>query len=155
MCQHRKGEVYDGKLCWWELEEAVDAYEWSFVAVPAQRDAGVIKGFRDLSNYSLEELAQLSPRAEKELHALEDESLLGYRWKEETQEETVRLFTLCFDDIDLDLAQRIVYCIDADELVDARKALRKTAEEKMPAGAQLCYGSHTDCGEENDHAFLV
>ncbi len=44
-CEHRKGECYGGKLCYHELSGVSDAYEWSFVAVPAQRDAGVIKGF--------------------------------------------------------------------------------------------------------------
>ena len=43
-CGHRKGEVYDGQLCFFNLEEPTDAYEWSFVAVPAQRKAGVLKG---------------------------------------------------------------------------------------------------------------
>ena len=46
-CGHQKGEFYgDGlnkKQCHARLEEPSDAYEWSFVAVPAQRRAGVIK----------------------------------------------------------------------------------------------------------------
>ena len=42
-CPHRKGETYGGKLCFGELCEPYDAYEWSFVAVPAQRQAGVTK----------------------------------------------------------------------------------------------------------------
>lgn len=44
-CGHRPGEVYNGVLCWRELEEPTDAYEWSFVAVPAQPNAGVTKQF--------------------------------------------------------------------------------------------------------------
>ena len=42
-CAHKKGEVYGGKLCCAELTGAQDAYEWSFVAVPAQPRAGVLK----------------------------------------------------------------------------------------------------------------
>ena len=45
-CGHQKGEYYDGQLCCVILQEPMDAYEFSFVAVPAQRNAGVIKGFR-------------------------------------------------------------------------------------------------------------
>lgn len=45
-CGHRKGEVYDGKLCFFSLDEPLDAYEWSFVAVPAQPAAGVVKSKR-------------------------------------------------------------------------------------------------------------
>ena len=40
-CRHRKGEWYEGRLCHTVLHGAEDAYEWSFVAVPAQRQAGV------------------------------------------------------------------------------------------------------------------
>ena len=42
-CSHKKGESYGGKLCCGELRDPVDAYEWSFVAVPSQRRAGVTK----------------------------------------------------------------------------------------------------------------
>lgn len=45
-CGHQKGETYDGRLCYTILRDAQDAYEWSFVAVPAQRQAGVIKGMQ-------------------------------------------------------------------------------------------------------------
>lgn len=48
-CKHRKGKTYSvhGKniTCHFILDEPTDAYEWSFVAVPAQRNAGVTKAF--------------------------------------------------------------------------------------------------------------
>ncbi len=47
-CEHRKGQRYGEKLCFFELMDPVDAYEWSFVAVPAQRGAGVSKGKQDI-----------------------------------------------------------------------------------------------------------
>ena len=48
MCSHIKGREYDGTLCYGELTEPKDAYEFSFVAVPAQRAAGVIKsGYKE------------------------------------------------------------------------------------------------------------
>ncbi|MBR2047127.1 MAG: hypothetical protein IJ960_00875 [Oscillospiraceae bacterium] len=42
-CGHQKGATYNGKLCTVDLLDPVDAYEMSFVAVPAQPGAGVIK----------------------------------------------------------------------------------------------------------------
>jgi hypothetical protein len=45
MCSHVKGKKYGRKLCHFILENPLDAYEWSFVAVPAQKNAGVIKSF--------------------------------------------------------------------------------------------------------------
>ena len=44
-CEHIKGRTYNGRLCHDVLSDATDAYEWSFVAVPAQREAGVTKAF--------------------------------------------------------------------------------------------------------------
>ena len=44
-CEHRKGKTYSGKTCYVILDEPTDAYEWSFVAIPAQKNAGVIKAF--------------------------------------------------------------------------------------------------------------
>lgn len=42
-CSHIKGRTYGGSECYTTLEEVNDVYEWSFVAVPAQRGAGVTK----------------------------------------------------------------------------------------------------------------
>lgn len=46
LCEHIKGREYGGKICHGVLENPADAYEWSFVAVPAQRNAGVTKAFK-------------------------------------------------------------------------------------------------------------
>ncbi|MBR0113469.1 MAG: hypothetical protein IJM02_06955 [Clostridia bacterium] len=44
-CGHIKGASYGGKTCFYLLCEPEDAYEWSFVAVPAQKNAGVTKSY--------------------------------------------------------------------------------------------------------------
>lgn len=44
-CRHIAGKYYKGKLCYHILDNALDAYEFSLVAVPAQRNAGVSKDF--------------------------------------------------------------------------------------------------------------
>ena len=44
-CAHRVGQLYGEKRCHVVLSDVTDAYEWSFVAVPAQREAGVTKQF--------------------------------------------------------------------------------------------------------------
>ena len=60
-CGHRAGMEYEGKRCFFTLEDPLDAYEWSFVAVPSQRGAGVVKGmgFGGLSDAGLDRLADL------------------------------------------------------------------------------------------------
>lgn len=47
LCSHVKGRTYEGKRCIARLADPTDAFEWSFVAVPAQPRAGVVKGFRE------------------------------------------------------------------------------------------------------------
>ncbi|MGN1481273.1 hypothetical protein [Porcipelethomonas sp.] len=42
-CPHKKGKEYGGKKACIILDDITDAYEWSFVAVPAQINAGVTK----------------------------------------------------------------------------------------------------------------
>ena len=42
-CEHIKGRYYGDKRCHHIISEPTDAYEWSFVAVPAQPKAGVTK----------------------------------------------------------------------------------------------------------------
>lgn len=44
-CMHYNGRKYDGKLCYFTLDGVRDAYEFSLVAVPAQRAAGITKSY--------------------------------------------------------------------------------------------------------------
>lgn len=59
-CGHELGQSYDGKICYIMLTNPIDAYEWSFVAVPAQVGAGVVKGFE--YNNQLEKQARIGRR---------------------------------------------------------------------------------------------
>lgn len=61
-CKHFHGREYDGQLCYFKLEEPSDAYEVSFVAVPAQPAAGVIKSYTGEDFTEPEE----NPETEKE-----------------------------------------------------------------------------------------
>ena len=47
LCEHQKGHEYGGVTCCHVLDGISDAYEWSFVAVPAQVGAGVTKHFTE------------------------------------------------------------------------------------------------------------
>ena len=84
-CDHRKGERYDGRLCYATLEGAKDAYEFSFVAVPAQPLAGVVK-----SAGGWRELAAQVPGGARELEELEKEAQLGRQYLERLRGELVR-----------------------------------------------------------------
>lgn len=72
-CGHVKGRTYGEKMCHVILEDIRDAYEWSFVAVPAQVQAGVTKHFAVKEGHVMEEQyeqqAQLLSQVEKQMRA--------------------------------------------------------------------------------------
>ena len=68
-CGHEKGQYYGGKLCYTSLEGAADAFEWSFVAVPAQPKSGVMKSLRP-REVTLRQLADGCPECAGELERL-------------------------------------------------------------------------------------
>jgi len=119
VCEHRKGEMagdMKNQQCHIILDEPYDAYEWSFVAVPAQRRAGVIKGFRAKGGEEMkrEEIIKalsngevtLSEAQAKTLKAAFDELKEGAKIAEETlKRECIKsamltLPTLCAEEID-------------------------------------------------------
>ena len=81
-CEHVHGKRYDGRLCYTELRGAEDAYEWSFVAVPAQREAGVMKRFSPQTRRTLKAFLRTEGHKEAltELEQLEWEAALGKRY---------------------------------------------------------------------------
>ena len=115
-CTHEKGREYGGKLCYASLEGAVDAYEWSFVAVPAQRNAGVMKGMS--------------------AEALEKEASLGRRYMGELKKEVLRL-CLTVDEKLYSALEKSVEFMDAEALVSMKDALNKRAEELFIPVTQL------------------
>ena len=91
LCSHVKGRVYEGRRCIVRLTDPTDAYEWSFVAVPAQPAAGVVKAYGGGTlRQMLAGLGQDGPWRE-ELRALEKQAETGRRYLEGLRQETVRL----------------------------------------------------------------
>ena len=64
-CSHVKGKTYNGILCHTVLDDITDAYEWSFVAVPAQVNAGVTKKFSETDTIITQTSASRSPADEE------------------------------------------------------------------------------------------
>lgn len=126
-CSHVKGKQYGEKLCCAILEGAVDAYEWSFVAVPAQRGAGVIKNF-------VETEAGKSYAAEYE--ALEKAAELGRRYLSELKAEVLRLCLVC-DKGMYPALEKSVGLMDETALCELKKALKERAEKLYPPLTQL------------------
>ncbi len=79
-CTHVKGRHYKGtdgkkRLCFFELSDPKDAYEWSFVAVPAQPGAGVVKSFKDEGEICFFNLSKRLEKGRVTLNESEAEAL--------------------------------------------------------------------------------
>ena len=133
-CGHRKGEYYDGELCCAILREPVDAYEFSFVAVPAQREAGVLKGMG--RRCTLKELAD-EFGAQEEYRGLFKQAQLGRAYQRQLSDEVVRLGLMLGLKIAEPTLRGGVEKLAGNELVELRDALREQAAEKYPIQLQL------------------
>lgn len=78
-CRHWPGRSYEkeggAQVCTFKLDGAKDAYEFSLVAVPAQRKAGVSKSYTGEVVYEKDE----TPAADETLKAKERERILALR----------------------------------------------------------------------------
>ena len=153
-CGHRKGEVYDGKLCYASLEGASDAYEFSFVAVPAQPAAGVVKGAGRTCT-SLKALAAEYPGCALELETLEKEAALGRDYLAGLKREVVRLGLLAGLGLDHDTLAGMTDKLSREELLAMQEVYGRRAEERYPLKIQLEYGEKTAVRDEKDRAFLI
>lgn len=134
-CGHEKGSYYDGQLCCAILKEPMDAYEFSFVAVPAQRDAGVLKGM-GTNQRSLKELA-CAFGAQKEYAALMKEAQLGRKYRQELEENVVKLCLSLKLGAEREVLMGIVSKAAAEDLLALREALKGRMEEMYPVHCQL------------------
>lgn len=126
-CSHVKGREYGGKSCYAILQGAVDAYEWSFVAVPAQRNAGVIKSFIES-----EEGKRFAP----EYEALCKEAAMGRRYLEGLKAEVLRLCLLCDESLHPSLSKS-VQVLNEEELLSMKRAFEEKTEKLFPCVTQL------------------
>ena len=150
-CGHSKGEHYDGQLCCAILKEPMDAYEFSFVAVPAQPNAGVLKGLGH-GQRTLKELAD-EFGVQSEYRALFKEAQLGRQYKKQVQDDVVRL-CLCLElGVDEPTLRAVVEKAGAEELLKLQKALDERVAESFPATCQL--GNTFAKGEVIESGFMI
>ena len=140
-CGHEKGQEYGGQLCWADLEGAKDAYEFSFVAVPAQPAAGVVKSVRRDGGPGLERL--------------KEEAALGRKYLEHLRGEVVRLALLADRELDGRAMKSLADKLSHRELEELKQSFARRAEERLPVKPQLAYGEREAVLEEQDRAFMV
>ena len=136
VCGHQKGEMYDGQLCCAILKEPMDAYEFSFVAVPAQKNAGVLKGL-GAGKKTLKELADAFG-AQNEYRALFKQAELGKRYEKQVRDDVVRLCLALELGAEEPVLRSIVDKAAAEDLLKFKEALQARYIASMPAECQLC-----------------
>ena len=153
-CEHRKGERYDGKVCHVMLEGAKDAYEFSFVAVPAQPAAGVVKGMESPCG-DLKQLVRRHPACEKQLEALEQEAALGRNYLKQLKDDVVRLGLLAGLGLECSQLREMANTLYPSQLEQLKQAYGRQAGKFYPMPTQLSYGEKLEEDRQLDEAFLI
>ena len=123
--------------------EAADAYEFSFVAVPAQKEAGVLKK-QTGGEMALDEVA---------MKRLQKDAELGKAYREDLTLRARRAAMLLELGLDDALWQRVLRAMPAEDLRAVTMGLeRKTAELFAPAPQMTV---EKDVAREQNSAFLI
>ena len=147
-CSHVPGRHYGNQLCYTLLEDAFDAYEYSFVAVPAQKKAGVTKSFISTKEVSMEdiintikscdnsvELTKSQAAALSEyIDGLESDASLGKEYRAQLSKQVAKLMSKHMPKVEKNVISSIVEVMTANELMGIKKGLEEKTE--MPE-AQL------------------
>lgn len=156
-CRHIKGKKYNKGnfeiLCHYVLEDPIDAYEWSFVVVPAQREAGVIKAFSPESRggevnmqdivkrLSLGGAINLSETQVSELYevikSLKEKAEIGEEYFKELKNEVMRLSASVQPEIDVEIMKGIVEKMSLNELKSFKDAYKKKIVKSSAIKPQL------------------
>jgi len=159
-CAHIKGRTYGNQVCYYELCQVSDAYEWSFVAVPAQREAGVIKSFdipseKEFGNMegilkslsmgdSVTLCVEDAKRLNEYIKSLEARAKLGDDYRKEVENEVLRLSALAQTGISRDTMASAMKSLSIAQLREFMDVYRKQAEAtylpKTAAQHKSCTG---------------
>lgn len=162
VCEHIKGRKYADKLCYATLDEPTDAYEWSFVAVPAQKAAGVVKNYgidnknikmegesamdiekklfsNQEQSFSAEEMQELV----KKFGMLEKRAMEGEYFRDVLIKEVKGLASVALPQLSSETLAHITEELSVRQLDELKKALEIKADDILPMKPQLFKQSGT------------
>ena len=161
-CEHRKGRMYGDRLCFNILTDATDAYEFSFVAVPAQREAGVTKSFSLKEEAEMQDIVKmisqgdeitLSKSQTNELYSyiegLKQEAELGEAYKKKLIKQVVDLFKSAFPKMDEALFVSVASVMTSKELLGFCDGMKKSLNESK-IKPQLAVKAETKTNDYSD-----
>ena len=163
-CGHIQGKEYDGEICYKTLTDITDAYEWSFVAVPAQRQAGVTKSFKKeksmeniLKSIKEEKSLTLNEKEVKMLSdymdSLKEKSLDGEKYRESLMTSAKKNFALALPTLKSDCVDDILKNLSSDTLEALCTSLEKHTKSILPPVSQLYMEEKTDNNSNNEFKF--
>lgn len=161
-CEHKKGKMYGDRLCFNILTDATDAYEFSFVAVPAQREAGVTKSFSVKEEAEMQDIVKmisqgdeitLSKSQTNELYSyiegLKQEAELGEAYKKKLIKQVVDLFKSAFPKMDEALFVSVASVMTSKELLGFCDGMKKSLNESK-IKPQLAVKAETKMNDYSD-----
>lgn len=160
-CEHTRGKSYGGTICCVVLDDPTDAYEWSFVAVPAQREAGVLKNFggadarqvlkflRQTGGEAVLTPAQSAALVEK-FDCLETEAQSGREYRAALRKDFLRFGALAQPGIPAESLARAADTLGTADLKSWSAAFRKQAEKEVPLFPQLAGSGKTGKADGNE-----
>ena len=123
-CMHIKGAQYGDKICSVILDEPTDAYEWSFVAIPAQKNAGVTKKYGSES----ENDDTLIKSMKSQIAELKKENVAA---KDMVRREIMRLSFICSPNMTVKTIAMLVDNMDFEHLMRFKESLEKDVISKL------------------------
>lgn len=174
-CIHDKGKYYEqdgkAKLCFIILDEPTDAYEWSFVAVPAQANAGVIKAMKQTTNTSASAYDCISKHFRcgdevylnkeqstkignyiREIEALAD---MGKIYRTKLENEIVKFSSITEPTLDSDTMKDICKRLNIDQIKSIHKLFSNKVNEVIPAVPQLARKNKDTNDKSNNIQFKI
>lgn len=163
-CNHIAGRKYNGERCYKTIVGITDAYEWSFVAVPAQRNAGVTKSYKKeksmeniLKSIKEEKTLTLSENELKKvsnyIEGLEKKSADGEKYRLSLCAKIKSGFSLAIPEIKEDCVDEMLVSLSTDNLETLCKAMTKKANTVIPVSSQLYTEENNDDNSNSQFKF--
>lgn len=167
-CEHVKGKTYAGKLCYGILTQPTDAYEWSFVAVPSQREAGVTKSFQAVREEDKTDIIETVKSASCEvlLTKSQAQALAGYIRELEIYEQEAKAYRnslvgaieklclLVLPKVNVRLFTKGLSSLPVEKLETLKSGLERQAQGIVPPTVQLRH-ENTQKSAANNDAFKI
>lgn len=164
-CSHIKGETYSGKLCHCILSDVKDAYEWSFVAIPAQVNAGVTKGYEKDFRSTLNliksvrngECVSFTQEQSRELcdyiASLETQADDGRLYRCSLTDEIVKYALIAMPELGETSLLKMCSASSTAELIELKNAFRQKAGKVVPLAPQLKAKKDKNITDNSEYKF--